>query len=169
MTAAELNFPAPPTGQPSWLALAQAVFNLVSGRWDTSSCGGGLRWQIYSFNAGYDYKNTIATGGFFQLAARLARYTGNSTYADWAEKTWDWMQAMPLLTSTYQVWDGVSVSNNCSNADQIYWTYNVGTLLSGASFMYNYVSNQDPVKSFPGLIRDRPMEVLSGNNVYTVF
>ena len=145
MTAAELNFPAPPAGQPSWLSLAQAVFNLQTARWDTAECGGGLRWQIYSFNAGYNYKNTISNGGYFQLAARLARYTGNDTYAQWAETAWDWMAASPLITNTYQVWDGTSISNNCSDADQIYWTYNVGTLLSGAAFMYNYVSDDESI------------------------
>lgn len=44
MTAAELNFPNPPTDQPQWLALAQAVYNTQTPRWD-SNCGGGLRWQ----------------------------------------------------------------------------------------------------------------------------
>jgi mannan endo-1,6-alpha-mannosidase len=76
MSAAELKFPDPPADKPSWLALAQAVFNNQAGRWDMSYCGGGLRWQIYVVNGGYDYKNTISNGAFFQLSARLARYTG---------------------------------------------------------------------------------------------
>lgn len=57
MSAAELKFPSPEAGYPSWTAMAQAVFNLQAGRWDSSNCGGGLRWQIETFNAGYDYKN----------------------------------------------------------------------------------------------------------------
>ena len=52
MTAAEYNFPAPGDGYPSWLAMAQAVFNEQAGRWDAADCGGGLRWQIFSFNNG---------------------------------------------------------------------------------------------------------------------
>jgi mannan endo-1,6-alpha-mannosidase len=76
MSAAELKFPDPYHDQPSWLALAQAVFNTQVGRWDMQSCAGGLRWQIFFSNAGWDYKNTISNGAFFQLAARLARYTG---------------------------------------------------------------------------------------------
>jgi mannan endo-1,6-alpha-mannosidase len=52
MTAAEYNFPNPPSDQPSWLSLAQAVFNTQAPRWDASSCGGGLRWQIFTFNTG---------------------------------------------------------------------------------------------------------------------
>lgn len=51
MTAAELGFPAPSSG-PSWLSMAQAVFNEQAARWDTSTCGGGLRWQIFTWNRG---------------------------------------------------------------------------------------------------------------------
>lgn len=51
MTAAEDKFPNPPPDQPQWLALAQAVFNLQAQRWDTTTCGGGLRWQIFLTNS----------------------------------------------------------------------------------------------------------------------
>lgn len=50
MTAAELTFPDPPDDQPQWLELAQAVFNRISERWDATTCGGGFRWQFYSFD-----------------------------------------------------------------------------------------------------------------------
>ena len=140
MSAAELNFPDPPASAgTSWLALAQAVFNLQTGRWDSQNCGGGLRWQIFTFNNGYDYKNSISNGGFFQLAARLARYTGNDTYAQWAEKSYDWITSTPLFTPAYTIYDGAQIENNCTVADELQWTYNVGTFLMGAANMYNYV------------------------------
>ncbi|OJD36289.1 glycoside hydrolase family 76 protein [Diplodia corticola] len=145
LSAAELGFPNPPADQPQWLALAQAVFNTQAARWDRTSCGGGLRWQIFTFNDGYDYKNAISNGGFFQLSARLARYTGNATYADWAERMWDWLAQSPLLdTKTsptkYTVNDGTSTTTNCSSADRLQWTYNYGTLVSGAAYMYNHTN-----------------------------
>ena len=59
MGAAELGFQNPPDGDPSWLALAQAVFNRQTSRWDSKTCGGGLRWQIPFANRGYDYKNSV--------------------------------------------------------------------------------------------------------------
>jgi len=96
MTAAEANYPNPPKGQPQWLALSQAVFNLMAGNWDNATCNGGLRWQIFPFNKGYNYKNSISNGCLFHLAARLARYTGNATYANWAQTTFDWMQQIGL-------------------------------------------------------------------------
>jgi mannan endo-1,6-alpha-mannosidase len=139
MDAAELKFPNPPSKYPSWVALAQAVFNTQYPRWETSTCNGGLRWQIYPFNAGYDYKNAISNGGFFQLAARLARYTGNQTYADWADKSWNWMYNSPIMEN-YTVWDGTYMTNNCTTATKVYWTYNIGTMLMGAAYMYDYTN-----------------------------
>ncbi len=140
LTAAENKFPDPTGKEPSWLALAQAIFNLQVGRWDDSLCGGGLRWQIFAWNKGYDYKNSISNGGFFQLAARLARYTGNDTYTQWAEKSYDWIQTTPLFTSDYLIYDGAQTENNCTIASKYQWTYNIGTFLIGAANMYNLVS-----------------------------
>ncbi|KAL9102414.1 MAG: hypothetical protein Q9163_002435 [Psora crenata] len=143
LSAAELKFPDPPPEEPSWLALAQAIFNLQASRWDDGTCGGGHRWQIFTFNKGYDYKNTISNGGFFQLAARLARYTGNETYAQWAEKSYDWILTTQLFTDDYVIYDGAQVEQNCSTVSKIQWTYNIGVYLMGAANMYNY-TNGDP-------------------------
>ena len=143
-----MKFPDPPAKFPSWLSLAQAVFNLQVSRWDPANCNGGLRWQIYPFNNGYDYKNSISNGGFFQLAARLARYTGNTTYNDWATKSWDWVSGTPLMTSDYLIFDGTQIDGNCSVAEQLQWTYNVGTFLMGAANMYNCVRHSPETPSF---------------------
>ena len=139
MSAAEQNFPNPPKGQPQWLALAQAVFNGQAMRWDNSTCGGGLRWQIFTFNTGYNYKNAISNGCFFNLAARLAMYTGNQTYADWAERAWDWVNSINLMDDQYRVFDGSDDTKGCSQINQIQWTYNNGVFLLGAANMYNWV------------------------------
>jgi mannan endo-1,6-alpha-mannosidase len=138
LTAAESNFQNPPPGKPQWLALAQAVFNTQAARWEQQDCGGGLRWQIFPWNNGYNYKNSISQGCFFNIAARLARYTGNQSYADWADRTWDWMVTTQLLNSkTYYIYDGMHVEN-CSQITPYQWTYNAGAFLLGAAAMYNY-------------------------------
>jgi mannan endo-1,6-alpha-mannosidase len=139
MGAAERKFPNPPPDQPQWLSLAQAVFNTQAARWDEEHCGGGLRWQIYSFNRGYHYKNTVSNGAFFLLASRLARYTGNTTYMDWAVKTWDWTRQVGLMTEEYKFYDGYDVTDDCSKVDPIQWTYNAGLYLAGAAFLYDFV------------------------------
>lgn len=139
MSAAEHNYPNPPADQPQWLALAQAVFNSQAFVWDTATCGGGLKWQKYTFNNGYNYKNSISNGAFFNLGARLAKYTNNQTYADWAEKAWDWTAAVKLLTPDYRVFDGTDDTKNCTTINRGQWSYNVAIFLFGAANMYNYV------------------------------
>ncbi|KAM3066103.1 hypothetical protein ACMFMG_010555 [Clarireedia jacksonii] len=140
MLAAESNFENPPSDQPQWLALAQAVFNEMASRWDTTSCGGGLRWQIFTFNKGFTYKNSIANGCFMNLGARLARYTGNNTYAEWAERVWEWEQSIGLIDKDYNIYDGSSDTDNCASLDHLQWSYNAGIYLHGAANMYNYTN-----------------------------
>jgi mannan endo-1,6-alpha-mannosidase len=143
MTAAEKGFPNPPSssGVNSWLELAENVFNTQAPRWNISSCDGGLRWQIFPFNAGYDYKNAMSNGDFMQLAARLLHYTGNQTYADWALKASVWSFASKLIdVDTYAVYDGLSVQS-CKDVNKVQWTANLGSYLTANVYMYNAVSN----------------------------
>jgi mannan endo-1,6-alpha-mannosidase len=141
MLAAESNFENPPSDKPQWLALAQAVFNEMASRWDASTCGGGLRWQIFPFNNGFTYKNSIANGCLMNLGARLARYTGNNTYAEWVERVWEWEQSIGLIDKDYNIYDGSSDTDNCAQIVRLQWSYNAGIYLHGAANMYNYVSS----------------------------
>ena len=138
MRAAELGFPNPSTS-PSWLDLAMKVFNDQASRWDTDTCGGGLRWQIFTFNTGYDYKDSLSSGAFFQLAARLARYTGNQTYADWATKAYDWTSSVSLISDDYKVFNGALVGDDCKRLDRLQWTYAAGAFMYGSAVMTNFV------------------------------
>jgi len=139
MTAAELNFTNPDATQPQWLSLAIAVHNTQLARFD-NVCGGGLRWQAYSFLNGFNYKNSIANGCFFNLAARLARYTGNDTYAQTATSTWDWVSAVGLIDSSYNVFDGTDTGTNCTVIVKQQFSYNAAIYLLGAATMYNYTN-----------------------------
>ncbi|KAL4799172.1 glycosyl hydrolase family 76-domain-containing protein [Aspergillus venezuelensis] len=159
MSAAERNFPRPPGDGPDWLAMAQATFNTQAWRWDTQSCGGGLRWQIFTWNAGFTYKNTISNGCFFNLAARLARYTGNQTYADWAERVWDWTHEVGFMTDDYLFYDGADMTDNCTEMDRLQWTYNAGVYLMGAAAMYNFTEG-DP------RWEERTKGIINGANVF---
>ena len=150
MSAAEQKFPDPPSGKAGWLELTQAVFNTQALRWDNQNCNGGLRWQIFAFNNGYDYKNTISNGVFFNLAARLAVYTGNDTYAEWANRAYDWTAAVGFMTPDYKFWDGAHTPANCTDINRIQWTYNIGVYLLGAAHMYNFV--RSPIPLFLSLI-----------------
>jgi mannan endo-1,6-alpha-mannosidase len=138
MSAAEYKFPDPPEDQPQWLALAQAVFNTQAPRWDNEHCGGGLRWQIFTWNNGFTYKNSISNACFFNIGARLALYTGNQSYADWAEKTWDWMRQVKFLDDSYYIYDGAHIETGCKNIVPYQFSYNAGAFLLGAAAMYNH-------------------------------
>ena len=149
MAAAEQKFPNPPSDKPQWLALAQAVFNTQALRWDPQDCNGGLRWQIFTFNNGYNYKNSISNGVFFNLGARLAMYTGNDSYAQWAEKAYDWTTAVGFQDNQYHFYDGAHTTLNCTDINKVQWTYNAGVYLLGAANMYNYVRYPSPPVSHP--------------------
>lgn len=145
MAAAEKNFSNPADNEPQWLYLAQAVFNTMASRWDTESCGGGLRWQIFTWNNGYDYKNTVSNGCLFHMAARLYRYTDNETYSEWAEKVWDWAEEHDYIVTdgdSWPVYDGAYVTDNCSTVSPYEWTYNSGLFMSGAAYMYNHTNEE---------------------------
>ncbi|KAB8542125.1 hypothetical protein FH972_025588 [Carpinus fangiana] len=153
MKAAELRFPNPPEDKPQWVPLVQTVFAYQVGRWDTKTCGGGLRWQVFQFNNGYDYKNAISTGCLFNMASRLGKYTGNSTYLDWAEKAYDWIKSVDLIDpKTYAVYDGVSVTDNCTSLNRLQWSYNFGVLLYGAACMWNVTGSDQWKKEVTSLL-----------------
>ncbi|XXH02611.1 hypothetical protein Hte_008990 [Hypoxylon texense] len=149
MTAAEQNFTNPDSDQPQWLALVQAVYNEYVNRWEPDTCGGGMRWQIYTFNNGYNYKNSVSNGCFFNIAARLARYTANDTYGDWANKIFEWEQSIGFINDNYNVLDGAgnAGSDNCTQINAAQFTYNAGLFLYGTASMYNYTDGADEWKT----------------------
>ncbi|KAL3428363.1 Mannan endo-1,6-alpha-mannosidase DCW1-like protein 2 [Phlyctema vagabunda] len=137
MAAAEMDYPAPTVGPYSWLQLTENLWNTQARRWDTTSCGGGLKWQIFPFNNGYDYKNAVSNGAFFQLSARLARFTGNQTYVEWAGRVYDWTKAIGIISDTYDVFDGSDDKINCTELNHITWSYSNGIFLYGSAVLYN--------------------------------
>ncbi|KAF3931373.1 hypothetical protein ABW20_dc0110550 [Dactylellina cionopaga] len=119
----------------------RTVQNLQAGRWDNETCGGGLRWQFNSANNGYLYKNTISNGWvkhiLYYYCARLARYTKNETYAEWAEKTYKWLRASTLIQDDFWINDGADIPD-CKRITTKRWSYNYGTILAGCAAMYNF-------------------------------
>lgn len=140
MSALEYQFPDPADAPAAYLEVAINAFENIVGRWDTTTCNGGLKWQIYPENAyGYNYKNSISNGCAFALGARLARYTGEQKYADWAVKIYDWMRDVGLITDKYEVFDGTNDKTNCATvADPTQWTYNIAMFLHGSAFMFDF-------------------------------
>jgi mannan endo-1,6-alpha-mannosidase len=146
MAAAESNFTKP---KGEWIKYAQNVFDTQAARFEleegnATTCNGGLRWQIFSFNNGYDYKETKSNANFFLLSARLARFTGNETYTKWAEKSYTWAKDAGLISNESAVYDGVQVGeNNCSDINRIQWTYPHAVYTEGVALLYNLVSQHE--------------------------
>lgn len=142
MSAAERNLGWPSNARhpKEWQDHARLVFESQVTRWDMTSCGGGLKWQLDSLNSGYNYKNAVSQGVFFQLAARLARFYGNQTYADWAERVWSWSRDVGIISDDYAIYDGTDDTTDCSQINRIRWSANAGLFLYGSAVMYNIVS-----------------------------
>jgi len=100
-----------------------------------------LRWQVYPYLTGYDYKNSIANGCFFNIGARLAKYTNNATYAQHAEKAWDWVQGVGLMDANWNIYDGAHIGTNCTDINKVQFSYNMAVFTLGAANMYNYVGS----------------------------
>lgn len=134
MSAAELQLPGATTTE--WFNLADRVFNEYVARWDTATCGGGLRWLIYAFGPGYTYKDAASNGVFFQLSSRLGRYTGNSTYSKWASTAFNWSTTIGIVDDGH-VYDGTDTKHDCTVLLRSQFSYKAGLYISGAAYMYN--------------------------------
>lgn len=164
MTAAETDFTNPSgKSETQWLTLAENVFDDLAGRWPqgsgSDSCGGGLRWEVEPFNTGYDYKNSISTGMLFNLASRLTQLTGNTTYADWADKTWTWMEDVGFMVDG-KIYDGAHVEENCTDINTLQLSYTLGVFIEGAAHMYNSTAGS-------GVWEQRLSTLVSGASVFT--
>lgn len=115
-----------------------------------------LRWQVYPYLTGYNYKNSIANGCFFNIGARLARYTNNETYAQYAEETWNWVKSVGYMDKDYNIYDGAHIEENCTDINKVQFSYNSGVYLLGAATMYNHVRSYFP-----------PFRSLMPSNFYT--
>lgn len=143
LQAMERNFTQP--DEHTWLYYCQAIFNSMNNRWDTTTCGGGLRWQIFTWNSGYNYKNSIANGALFHLAARLYRYTNESMYLTAAEKVYDWMWSVGFFVESdgaMTIYDGADDTENCTDLTMHKWLYTYGIFLLGCAYLYNATEDE---------------------------
>lgn len=140
-------------GNPNWQGMGRNVFNDFVQRWDSAHCGGGLRWQIAPFNAGYDYKNSASNGVFFDVAARLFEQMGFDTHSEWATKVFEWEQKAGLISDSYQVFDGLQVES-CNSVSKQQSSMNAALFLEGSAYMYNATSSSDWKTRVDGLLQE---------------
>ncbi|TPX14542.1 uncharacterized protein E0L32_005234 [Thyridium curvatum] len=157
MLATELGFEDPPKDKPQWAALVQAVYNEQTAperRVTTPghNCEWGLRWQVFPANNGFDYINTIANGCYFNIAARLARYFGNMTYAENAERTWNLITRLKYVDDQYNVYDGAHEGDQCTKINKFQFSYNAVILLQGSAYMWNMTQKPEWEQRINGLL-----------------
>jgi mannan endo-1,6-alpha-mannosidase len=58
MSAAEYSFPQPPATYPTWLQIVENAWQDFVPRWNSSSCNGGLKWQVRSLTNDFDINRT---------------------------------------------------------------------------------------------------------------
>ncbi|KAH8647027.1 glycosyl hydrolase family 76-domain-containing protein [Tricladium varicosporioides] len=151
MSAAEYGFPAPPAGKPSWASMANAVFEDQVSRWDTSTCGGGLSYQVFGDPVAPGFKVAFSNARFGSLAARLGAYTG---YFNWANKTWNWVTSSSgLASSDYHFYLNSSPATNCTSINHLEWTAVSGTYLTIAATMWNSTQQDAWQDRINGIIR----------------
>lgn len=85
--------------------------------------------------------SALSNACFFSMGARLARFTGNATFADYSEETWNWLTSVGFVDNeTWAAYDGAHVDENCTDVNKAQFSQNAAILTQGAAFMYNYVS-----------------------------
>ena len=114
-----------------------------------------LRWQTLPYLTGYDYKNSIANGIYFNIGARLTRYTGNESYATLGIRSYNWVKAVGLMDAEFKVYDGAHIGQNCTDINKVQFSYNVAVFLHGAAVMFNHVSLIDNFISSALTISDK--------------
>jgi mannan endo-1,6-alpha-mannosidase len=115
-----------------------------------------MKWQISPTANGYHYKSSITNGLFFQLAARLARFTGNPDQLRWATQSFDWMRNTGLIDKDYNVFDGTDDAkgpNGCIDVNHDQWSYNVAAVLYGAAVLQDFTGDAKWVGHTNGLLR----------------
>ncbi|KAK5994749.1 putative mannan endo-1,6-alpha-mannosidase [Cladobotryum mycophilum] len=155
MSAVETEFSGASKEQSQWLTIVEAVFNEYVSRWDKKQCDGGLRWQISPLLNGYNYKNSISNGCFFNIASRLYQQTKNETYSNWAAIIFQWEQKVGLISESYAVLDGLSLGDStCSNINKLESSQNTGIFLHGSAVMYNTTQDDTWKTRLNGLLKN---------------
>lgn len=140
MSAIETGFQNPSdSSKTGWLGFATNVWQEQAVRWNASTtCSGGLS----ASETDDDTKDGLSNAEFLALSARLARYTGNSSFGDMAETVYTWAASSSgLIASNGTVFNGLATSDDCKTADdKSILSANAGAFILGAAHMFNFVS-----------------------------
>ena len=128
------------TNDPMYLNQAKFVFADIMMGWDTTCCGahpGGIWWHKPN-----DSKVTAINAGAVISASELYKYTQDTTYLDFAKKTYAYWSTYMVDQTTGHVYDGISTAGAINTT----WTftYNEG-LFIGAIVALHSVTQDDTI------------------------
>ncbi|KAJ8124691.1 hypothetical protein O1611_g8950 [Lasiodiplodia mahajangana] len=168
LLAAETNFPAPAGGNLTYTSLAQNVFDEQSDqvrRVHNGTCAGGLRWQIFFTNNGYNFVSTVANVAYANLAARLSLQDGNNkTQANAVEDTFSFLQASKLIDANYNVFDGAQ-ADDCDQINKLQFSLASALALESAAVMYNATEGDKKWKALVDGLAQRTLDVFLPSGV----
>ncbi|KAI8617399.1 glycosyl hydrolase family 76-domain-containing protein [Chytriomyces sp. MP71] len=122
---------------PTYFELANVTYTEITAQWD-NKCGGGIYWDR-SRTTGTDnqrnYKSTITNVEVMEIGARLYAMTGIASYKTEVDQIYAWLKSSGIISSTYTIYDGVSVTD-CTAINQDVYSYHAGPLLSAFAAMY---------------------------------
>ncbi|KAI3325567.1 glycoside hydrolase family 76 protein [Xylariaceae sp. AK1471] len=113
------------TGNSTYLDLAKEDETYMYAYWNTTTCGGGLIWNIPNMT----YHNAISNELYLELTATLHNLIpGDTYYLNQAIKEWEWFKASGMINSQGLVNDGLTEDASCVNNGQTVWSYNQGII-----------------------------------------
>ncbi|KAI1207898.1 glycoside hydrolase [Annulohypoxylon truncatum] len=121
------------TGNEMYLDIAKEDEAYMWSYWNTTTCNGGLIWNIPTLS----YHNAISNELFLELTAKLHNLIPNDTeYLNHAMKEWEWFAASGMVNPEGLVNDGLTEDTACINNGATTWTYNQGVVLGGLVELY---------------------------------
>ncbi len=114
----------------SALQLAEQTFSFIETGWSanpSATCPGGVYWIDSSSSS---QRNTTSTAASAEAAVELYQVSGSSSYLDWAEQMYDWVNqclAVPAGNSNAGLYyDHINSDGTINTA---MWSYNQGSMI----------------------------------------
>ncbi|KAI5859844.1 glycoside hydrolase family 76 protein [Durotheca rogersii] len=116
------------TGDSQYLEIAKLDEEYMYWYWNTTTCRGGLIWDIRTRT----YHNAISNELYLELTAKLHNLIpGDSVYLERSLQEWDWFSRSGMINGENLINDGLTRDDACVNNGDSIWTYNQGVILGG--------------------------------------
>ena len=122
------------TGKKQWLQTGREIYRFMMTGYDTIT-GGGLYWQEDNKKS----KNTCSNGPAIVLALQLYQATKEKAYLDTALLLYNWVNLHLQLPSGLY---GDNISTITGAVDKKAYSYNTGTMLQSAVYLYECTSDK---------------------------